>query len=1005
MQYLGTCMKRKSIIILTLILITICGLTIFTACGNEETNNQFVVDENGELVAYNGTATKITIPNSVKKIGVLAFYRNSKIKSVKLPHSVVEISASAFEDCENLTSVTFSDSLKTIGEKAFYGCSSLSSVELPSSVTNFGGQAFGECLSLKTVKFKDGITSIPDKAFYNCSAIEELEFSNTLKSIGKSAFYGCKLLKTVNFPKSLETINDSAFKKCSLKSVILPEKTWHYGAFDYDAEVLRMGQISNQAAKIGDYIDAYEKSIEQMGKTAIAAGENVHATANFKVQLFKEKTISLNVSVEAVYDKNESKNCALRIKVAGANDFLGGVETDVLSLQYLAADDSSVYFDMFGKKFKARHQCERNGELLNFVAKLASKTFGIDLLSKVNFDGFINDLASNFGNEFSANEFVEILLKNMFGTTAAEIGEWFNNNFRTDIAASFKLADFFRDNLFDINSVKKSGSDINAVWSANISSEIVKMLSYRTNGMILEDTEILSSYEVLDNEITKMSIEAKGAIPFTIEISDFSVKGIAADQTPIQVEGDYETNYFLKKDMTLKVDENALKVTTLNPYETTNLFGIKIKDICDEYYSSFGSSTSEEFYASLNVNGLVDCDLVGEIKAEFLGGLSISDRIKIENSKIKLTYLRLGEQIDMLNVSYDDSKIDVSKIKFEFLNIENEYVKVLKDLVVLKIATSLYEENSGENAEQIKLCLKALQEETTVFELNNLPLDKIFKLSIFNGKSGEEAEFSAKLNLRQAIIALKENAGMVSNNLTFRFDGLLKTLTQYTGALNATGEGVLQMDRDAVTGYKNLGIFDTQPIFGKDGTVIGYNAAATVDELYAVIMRRQADIVTLTDSGILPAIKYGEDGVLEKSFGREIGKDGWNYQTIYTLSKAETLVLWRVMSQNSLSGDALKAIGQNDETAIAAALDKVESCYKSGAVYKLLSIFGGSEIFNNIADGRAFMNKVLGMPLTIELKFDKTEFMATINLGGLFTATYKLSIDTNVATDNLMNIS
>ena len=111
------------------------------------------------------------------------------------------------------------------------------------------------------------------------------------------------------------------------------------------------------------------------------------------------------------------------------------------------------------------------------------------------------------------------------------------------------------------------------------------------------------------------------------------------------------------------------------------------------------------------------------------------------------------------------------------------------------------------------------------------------------------------------------------------------------------------------------------------------------------------------------------------------------------------------MSQNSLSGDALKAIGQNDATAIAAALDKVESCYKSGAVYKLLSFFGGSEIFNNIADGRAFMNKVLGMPLTIELKFDKTEFMATINLGGLFTATYKLSIDTNVATDNLMNIS
>ena len=76
--------------------------------------------------AFSGLAAvrSVTIPNSVRTIGDLAFH-SCAITSVVIPNSVVTIGEAAFERNAALASVTLSSSLTTIGNSAFSGCRAL----------------------------------------------------------------------------------------------------------------------------------------------------------------------------------------------------------------------------------------------------------------------------------------------------------------------------------------------------------------------------------------------------------------------------------------------------------------------------------------------------------------------------------------------------------------------------------------------------------------------------------------------------------------------------------------------------------------------------------------------------------------------------------------------------------------------------------------------------------------------------------------------------------------
>ncbi len=92
---------------------------------------------------------KITLPNSITKIGVSAFL-NCKFKKIIIPSSVEKIEASVFSNCENLEEVIIEENskLSSIDTLAFFNNKNLKKIIIPSSVKNMGFGIFYKCPNL-----------------------------------------------------------------------------------------------------------------------------------------------------------------------------------------------------------------------------------------------------------------------------------------------------------------------------------------------------------------------------------------------------------------------------------------------------------------------------------------------------------------------------------------------------------------------------------------------------------------------------------------------------------------------------------------------------------------------------------------------------------------------------------------------------------------------------------------------------------------------------------------
>ena len=70
----------------------------------------------------------VSLPDSVRVVGVRAFYRCRGLTSVTLGNGVTSIGALAFEYCSSLASITIPESVMSIDYGAFSGCDALVSV-------------------------------------------------------------------------------------------------------------------------------------------------------------------------------------------------------------------------------------------------------------------------------------------------------------------------------------------------------------------------------------------------------------------------------------------------------------------------------------------------------------------------------------------------------------------------------------------------------------------------------------------------------------------------------------------------------------------------------------------------------------------------------------------------------------------------------------------------------------------------------------------------------------
>ena len=145
----------------------------------------------------------ITITGNITSLSTV--FRETYIRSIRVPSTVTTLSNYCFRDCVHLRSVTLPDTMTSISLYAFSGCYNLNEVNIP-NVTSIGQNCFYGCYNLRNVTLPTTITTLDSNFFNSCYGLESISIPDNVTSIGSSCFTSCYGLASLEIGSKVTTI-------------------------------------------------------------------------------------------------------------------------------------------------------------------------------------------------------------------------------------------------------------------------------------------------------------------------------------------------------------------------------------------------------------------------------------------------------------------------------------------------------------------------------------------------------------------------------------------------------------------------------------------------------------------------------------------------------------------------------------------------------------------------------------------------------------------------------
>ncbi len=180
-----------------------------------------------EKLAFEENLRSVRIPESVTKIGMVAFANCLNLKEITIPNSVTSIGDGAFQSCLALTKVKMSENITYIGSSAFSSCEDLKELNIPRRVKYIGTYAFNGCTSLTDIVIPEGVESLGIFALGDCINLVSATIPRSVTTMEAGTFKNCSNLRNVTLTDGLTVIGQSMFDNCtSLTSITIPRTVY-----------------------------------------------------------------------------------------------------------------------------------------------------------------------------------------------------------------------------------------------------------------------------------------------------------------------------------------------------------------------------------------------------------------------------------------------------------------------------------------------------------------------------------------------------------------------------------------------------------------------------------------------------------------------------------------------------------------------------------------------------------------------------------------------------------